>query len=914
MTLQASPGTSRIWLHPVSLIRVAAALLAVSAISPSPMEAQQSVLVPAGAVWKYLDTGTDQGTAWRAPAFNDTGWKTGAAELGYGDGDEATLVGYGPNSSAKYTTTYFRHAFTVANPSAYGGLTLRVLRDDGAIVYLNGTEVFRTNMPTGSVTAATFASSVVLNANERTYVTAAINPARLVAGTNVLAVEIHQSDATSSDVSFNLELTTAGAVTVTRGPYLQLGTPSSTVVRWRTSAPVVGRVRYGQAVGAHTWAADESAASTEHAVALTGLLPNTTYYYAVGTATTILAGGDATHFFRTPPVAGTATPTRVWVLGDSGTANANARAVRDAYYAFTGTRHTNLWLMLGDNAYPNGTDAEYQAAVFDIFPTMLRKSVLWSTLGNHDGYTADSASQTGPYYNIFTLPKSAEAGGLASGTEAYYSFDYANIHFICLESFETNRSATGPMLTWLRNDLASTAQPWIIAFFHHPPYSKGSHDSDTELELREMRQNALPILENAGVDLVLSGHSHSYERSFLIDGHYGTSGTFTSALKKNGGSGRVDGTGAYRKPTYGMAAHEGAVYAVAGSSGQATGGTLNHPAMFLSLNSLGSLVLDVNGSRLDATFLDHAGVRRDYFTILKGAAATAPSAPSAPANLRTTGLTVSQIDLAWTDTASDESGFQLQRSADNVTFTTIATRGSNVTSYSDSGLNRNRRYYYRVRAFKSGSPALYSSFSNTLAATTLSGISPDDVALYAGQAPVRQGAWSVTADSTAAGGVRLYNRDAGLAKVVTPAANPVDYFELTFNAQAGRAYRLWMRGKALNNAYTNDSVWVQFSDSVDASNGAAWRIGSTSGIALSVEECSGCGLSAWGWHDSGWGVGVRGVPVYFATSGSHRIRVQRREDGISIDQIVLSPVTFFTSAPGATKNDTTILPTSAGVP
>ena len=91
MTLHASPGTSRIWLTPVSLIRVAA-LLAVSAISPSPMQAQQSVLVPAGALWKYLDTGADQGTAWRTPAFNDSGWKTGAAELGYGDGDEATLV------------------------------------------------------------------------------------------------------------------------------------------------------------------------------------------------------------------------------------------------------------------------------------------------------------------------------------------------------------------------------------------------------------------------------------------------------------------------------------------------------------------------------------------------------------------------------------------------------------------------------------------------------------------------------------------------------------------------------------------------------------------------------------------------------------------------------------------------------
>ena len=232
-----------------------------------------------------------------------------------------------------------------------------------------------------------------------------------------------------------------------------------------------------------------------------------------------------------------------------------------------------------------------------------------------------------------------------------------------------------------------------------------------------------------------------------------------------------------------------------------------------------------------------------------------------------------------------------------------------MVTFSDLTVTAGAQYAYRVAAYNA---AGLSAYSNVASVTTSSGLAPADVALYAGEAPVRQGAWAVTADSTAAGGVRLYNRDAGLAKVVTPAANPVDYFEMTFNAQAGRAYRLWIRGKALNNAYTNDSVWVQFSDSVNASNAAAWRIGSTSGLALSVEECSGCGVSAWGWHDSGWGVGVRGAPVYFATSGTHRIRVQRREDGISIDQIVLSPATFFTSAPGATKNDTTILPRSAG--
>ncbi|MGH9719346.1 MAG: fibronectin type III domain-containing protein, partial [Bryobacteraceae bacterium] len=230
------------------------------------------------------------------------------------------------------------------------------------------------------------------------------------------------------------------AVSVTRNPYLQRGSQDSIVVRWRTSAATDSRVCYGASPAALSTCVTDAPSATEHAVALAGLSANTTYYYSVGSSAAVQAGGNANYFFITAPAPGTFKPTRIWVLGDSGTANANAMAVRDAYYNFTGARHTDLWLMLGDNAYPDGTDVEYQAAVFNIYETMLRKSVLWPTLGNHDGHTADSATQTGPYYDIFTLPKNGEAGGLASGTEAYYSFDYGNVHFICLDSYDTSRS------------------------------------------------------------------------------------------------------------------------------------------------------------------------------------------------------------------------------------------------------------------------------------------------------------------------------------------------------------------------------------------------------------------------------------------------------------------------------------------
>lgn len=517
----------------LGILRLLLALSLIWTLWPPHAASTETVLVPVRSFWRYLDNGTDQGTVWRDLTFNDNAWSAGPAQLGYGDGDETTKVGYGPNSKNKFVTTYFRHSFLVADASAYRGLTLRVLRDDGAVVYLNGAEIFRSNMPAGVINYRTLASSSVGGAAETTlFYSTAVDARLLVNGTNVLAVEIHQSSVTSSDISFDLELLGSETVSLTRGPYLQMGTPTGIVVKWRTNGASDSRVRYGTDTASLTAFSDDATLTTEHEVTLSNLLPDTKYYYSVGTTTNTPAGGDLSYSFVTSPATGTSKPTRIWVIGDSGTANVSAAAVRDAYLSFTASRHTDLWLMLGDNAYDDGTDTQYQAAVFDMYPTILRQSALWPTMGNHDGHTANSGTQTGPYYDIFSLPKQGEAGGLASGTEAYYSFDYGNIHFICLDSFGTDRSPTGPMMTWMQMDLAATAQQWIIAFWHHPPYSKGSHDSDSDSGMTQMRTNALPILEAGGVDLVLTGHSHSYERSFLLDGHYGVSSTLAQSYDK----------------------------------------------------------------------------------------------------------------------------------------------------------------------------------------------------------------------------------------------------------------------------------------------------------------------------------------------------------------------------------------------
>lgn len=185
-----------------------------------------------------------------------------------------------------------------------------------------------------------------------------------------------------------------------------------------------------------------------------------------------------------------------------------------------------------------------------------------------------------------------------------------------------------------------------------------------------------------------------------------------------------------------------------------------------------------------------------------------------------------------------------------------------------------------------------------------------EVVLYAASAPVRAGAWRVQSDSAAAGGQLIVDPDAGAAKLTTALASPATYFELTFNAAAGVPYHLWIRGKAQGDYYGNDSVFVQFDHSVDQSGAAAYRTGTSSAAAVSIEDCSGCGLSGWGWQDNSYG-GL-GLNIYFSTTGPQRLRIQTREDGLSIDQVVLSPRTYLTARPGATKNDATILPPSGG--
>ncbi|HET9480289.1 MAG TPA: metallophosphoesterase family protein, partial [Candidatus Polarisedimenticolia bacterium] len=534
----------------------------------------ERTLVRDGSPMLYLANRADPslGDEWTLLGFSPVGWSPGAYGVGYDqEGAAARLIR--SRTLPGVFSVFTRTLFVVGNLDGARRLHLGADYDDGFAAWINGVEVYRSpELPAGDLSWNTPSSPHESSNGWRPSPGALHDISRagipaLREGLNTLAVGVWNDEPGSSDLVLSPRLVLNQATGISRGPYLQLGTHDSVVIRWKTLDKEPGLVRLGTSLDDLGLAMEEPGPVRNHEVEVMGLLPDTRYYYTVGTTAAARACGDGSCYFVTAPAPGSTRPIRIWAIGDSGTADRYAEAVRDAYRAFSAGRHTDLWLMLGDNAYTDGTSREYQRAVFDTYRELLATSVLWPAMGNHDTHASNVASQTGPFFNLFTLPSGGEAGGAPSGTEAWYSFDFGNVHFICLESHVSDRSAAGAMMSWLQQDLASVDEDWVIAYWHHPPYSKGSHNSDKQAQSTDMRLNALPLLESAGVDLVISGHSHAYERSYLLDGHYGRSETLDPSMILDAGDGRDGGDGPYLKPA-GRVPHSGAVYIVAGSSGQ----------------------------------------------------------------------------------------------------------------------------------------------------------------------------------------------------------------------------------------------------------------------------------------------------------------------------------------------------------
>ncbi len=300
--------------------------------------------------------------------------------------------------------------------------------------------------------------------------------------------------------AITLSAANADAASLTRAPYLQRVGPDTATIAFRLDSPCVPSVRYGT-----NGAASQTLASSDngkvHAVVLTGLTPATEYTYEVEACGT----GTAPKHFSTAPVPGTRR-VHFAATGDFGTGGPEQKAVFTSMHA----ARPELFITLGDNAYSDGTEQEIQDNFFVPMADLLAEVPVYASLGNHEYNTDDGQ----PFVDNLYLPTSPTGG------ERYYSFDWGHVHFAALDSScaiglgDGKRCTLKDQKQWLEQDLSNSRADWKIVFFHHPPWSSGKHGSQLL-----MRREFTPIFERYGVDMVLSGHDHNYERTRLMKGN-----------------------------------------------------------------------------------------------------------------------------------------------------------------------------------------------------------------------------------------------------------------------------------------------------------------------------------------------------------------------------------------------------------
>jgi hypothetical protein len=421
------------------------------------------------------------------------------------------------------------------------------------------------------------------------------------------------------------------AQTVTRIPYLQKPSSTGITVRWRTDQSVKGKVIYKKEGESQSLSVLEDVPVFNHEIELKGLEPDTKYSYQIATESRVQNDSEKL-FFTTLPSKEAPKPIRIWAMGDFGDFTKksyidNQNAVYSSFKKFNKDQPVDLWMWLGDNAYCCGSDNQYQTGVFEYFsPDFFAQTPIVSIPGNHEYYfaTGSEATRQIPYFDLISVHTEGEAGGVPSGNKAYYSFDVGNIHFIALDSYGLDDGKKlydweSPQYQWLLRDLEENSKKgnmWTVVYLHHPPYTKRSHDSDTEQDLVKVRAYLVHKFDEYKVDLVLSGHSHVYERSYLIRGHSDKSETFDPVkhiVQNTKAHYTADSPPIINKDS-------GTLYAVVGSAGRLdwNGKSDPHPTSVYSNKDLGgSLLLTIDDNRLDGQWMCADGTIKDNFTMFK---------------------------------------------------------------------------------------------------------------------------------------------------------------------------------------------------------------------------------------------------------------------------------------------------------
>lgn len=542
----------------------------------------QTTLLPTGSSWKYLANGSNQGTTWRGTTFNDTSWPSGNAELGYGDGDEATVVSYGSSSSQKYVTTYFRKVVTIADVTAFTNYTLKVKRDDGVVIYINGTEVYRNNMPTGTISYSTLASSACSD-DGSTYLSTTLAQNKFVSGANTIAVEIHQNARNSSDISFNLSLEGNTGAVAAAIKHIRWGSSKNPLeglaVTWRNTG-TADKIKWGYTTayeqGEFNGVMRTGYADKFFKYTFPTVTASATVYYQLYDSQNGVWTAQKT--YKTAPPLNT-TNFSFLAIGDS----RSGMSIWNQVSNLAHSKNAAFTIFNGDIVNNGGSNADWDSW-FDNGKTFVDNNLVFHSLGNHD------AASVPAYQNNFELPKSVPT----TGTTLYYAVEYGNAVFISLNSEDPGNST---QYNWLVSTLQTHANKrWKIVFFHKPFYTIGSHAG----EMNSYFNTWWKAFDDYGVDLIVNGHDHMYERTKPLNRNVST----TSPVAN-----------------YGSSATEGRCQIVCGGAGaplytgtatwfvQTYQSKYNFCKMDVTDNSLCTTAYDNNNAVLDSFCINKAAAK-----------------------------------------------------------------------------------------------------------------------------------------------------------------------------------------------------------------------------------------------------------------------------------------------------------------
>ena len=476
------------------------------------LRGEEISLVRVGESWRYF-CGTNEAsspvTDWRQLNFDDSTWREGPSGFSKQSLDEATVL----TDGAPSRSFFFRRKFAVTNLPAIKWLVLRADYDDGFVAYLNGLEIARRGLTNEPVAFDDYATnSHPQDAAEDIDVSAFVSA--LTAGTNILAIQLHNSSSNSPTLALVPEL----LANFQRGPFVQNDTANSVQVIWRTPVGAGSLVEYGTNLSLGN-AITNSSVETNHVITLTNLLPGTQYYYQARSTTGAVSAVSPVASFRTLKAGGELC---FAVFGDSGSGSTAQYRVAELLE----NSGAELVLHTGDIIYEQFKLGNVDTKCLSVHGRHMRSTPYYFTMGNHE-LSAEGPSQVPdevPYLESFYLPTNT-----MSGTEHYYSFDHGDAHFVCLwvptlafdantnfsqYSLMTNGSA---QFQWLTNDLAASAKPWKFLFFHSPVKGSGLHFTDDEngnniSDRLELQQLLLPVARRYGVQLIFNGHDHDYER------------------------------------------------------------------------------------------------------------------------------------------------------------------------------------------------------------------------------------------------------------------------------------------------------------------------------------------------------------------------------------------------------------------